>query len=70
MRSEPARLSVISLDFAGIPARCDGNFQYEHAEAEEEQVGIEFSLISFVLFSDSFVFVFQLVKRYENICSA
>ena len=32
MRSEPARLSGISLDFAGIPPRWDENFPYEHAQ--------------------------------------
>ena len=31
MRSEPARLGGISLDFAGIPPRRDENFPYEHA---------------------------------------
>ena len=30
MRSEPARLGRISLDFAGIPPKQDGNFPYEH----------------------------------------
>ena len=29
MRSEPARLSAISLDFAGIPPKLDENFPYE-----------------------------------------
>ena len=32
MRSEPARLSGISLDFSGIPPRLDENFSYEHAQ--------------------------------------
>ena len=32
MRSEPARLDGISLDFAGILPRRDGNFPYEHAQ--------------------------------------
>ena len=31
MRSEPAHLGGISLDFAGIPPRRDENFPYEHA---------------------------------------
>ena len=48
MRSESARLGGISLDFAGIPPRRDENFPYEHAMAR--QGGIEFFLISFVLF--------------------
>ena len=30
MRSEPARLAEISLDFAGISARRDEIFPYEH----------------------------------------
>ena len=32
MRSEPARLGGISLDFAGIPPSWDQNFLYEHAQ--------------------------------------
>ena len=32
MRSEPARLSAISLDFAGIPPKLDENFPYENAQ--------------------------------------
>ena len=32
MRSEPACLGRISLDFAGIPPRRDENFPYEHAQ--------------------------------------
>ena len=32
MRSEPARLSGISLDFAEIPPRWDETFPYEHAQ--------------------------------------
>ena len=32
MRSEPARLVGISLDFAGIPPRWDESFLYEHAQ--------------------------------------
>ena len=31
MRSEPARLGGILLDFAGIPPWSDENFPYEHA---------------------------------------
>ena len=30
MRSEPAHLSEISFDFAGMPPRWDENFLYEH----------------------------------------
>ena len=32
MRSEPARLSGISLDFGGIPPKRDENFPYEQAQ--------------------------------------
>ena len=32
MRSEPARLGEISLDFAGIPTRRDKDFPYEYAQ--------------------------------------
>ena len=32
MRSEPARLGEISLDFAVIPPRGDKNFPYEHRQ--------------------------------------
>ena len=32
MRSEPASLGEISLDFPEIPPRQDENFPYEHAE--------------------------------------
>ena len=32
MRSEPAHLSGISLDFAGIPPKRDENFPYKHAQ--------------------------------------
>ena len=40
MRSEPARLDGISLDFVGIPPRCDENFPYEHAQVgQPDKVG-------------------------------
>ena len=32
MKSEPSRLSGISLDFAAIPPKRDENFPYEHAQ--------------------------------------
>ena len=32
MRSEPARLGEISLDFARTPPRRDENFPYEHGQ--------------------------------------
>ena len=35
MRSEPARLGGISLDFAGIPSKWDENFSNEHAQVEQ-----------------------------------
>ena len=35
MRSEPARLGEISLDFAEIPSRRDGNFPYGHAQVDQ-----------------------------------
>ena len=47
MRSEPARLGGISLDFVGISPRRDENFPYEGGPARQGE--IEFSLISFVL---------------------
>ena len=48
MRSKPAPLGGISLDFAGIPPRRDENFPYEQFPAR--QGGIEFSLTSFIFF--------------------
>ena len=46
MRSEPARLGGISLDFVGIPPRWDENFPYEQAQASRpaRQGGVECSL--------------------------
>ena len=35
MRSEPARLGEVSLDFAEIPPRRDENFPYEHMQVEQ-----------------------------------
>ena len=32
MKSEPAHLGGISLDFAGIPPRWDEHLSYEHAQ--------------------------------------
>ena len=32
MRSEPARLGGILLDFAGIPRRWEENLSYEHLQ--------------------------------------
>ena len=40
MRSEPAGLGRISLDFAGIPPTWDENFPYEHAQVSQpDKVG-------------------------------
>ena len=40
MRSEPARLGGISLDFAGIPPRWYENLSYEHVqEGQPGKVG-------------------------------
>ena len=40
MRSEPARLGEISLDFAGIPRKWDEHFPFEHAqESPPSKVG-------------------------------
>ena len=51
MSGEPARLGVISLDFAGIPRRWDEHFPYEN-----EQVGklgkFGYSFLWSVFFSD------------------
>ena len=35
MRSEPGRLSGISLYFAAILPRWDENFSYEHAQVDQ-----------------------------------
>ena len=51
MRSEPARLGEISLDFAEIPPRRDEKFSmWALASVPARQDVIEFSLSSFVLF--------------------
>ena len=40
MRSEPARLSGLSLDFAAIPHKRDENFPYKHAQVgQPDRVG-------------------------------
>ena len=40
MRSEPAQLSGISLDFAGIQPNRDENFPYKHAQVgQPDRVG-------------------------------
>ena len=50
MRSGPARLGGISLDFAGIPPSWDENFPYEHAQvAHPGKVGHHF-LQSFLFY--------------------
>ena len=43
MRSEPAHLGGILLDFAGIPPRWGENFPYEHAQVSQtRKVGKNF----------------------------
>ena len=51
MRSEPAHLGEISLDFGKLPLRQDENFpNFPYTRnGPARQRGIEFSLISFVL---------------------
>ena len=56
MRSEPARLGGISLDFAGIPPSWDENFPYEHA-----QVGHPGKCDS--IFYSQFCFTFQMLIK-------
>ena len=51
MKSEPARLGGISLDFAGIPPRWDENFPYEHAHVGQDSI-----------FSNQFFFYFSNVN--------
>ena len=46
MKSEPARLSGISLDFTGIPPRWRENLFYEHAQVgQPDKVGQNFVLL-------------------------
>ena len=53
MRSEPARLGGISLDFAGIPSGRDKNFPYKHAQGGQPgKVGQSFLLSALFCFSD------------------
>ena len=56
MRSEPACLGGISLDFAGIPPRWDENFPYEH-----EQVGQPARLDS--IFYNLYCFTLQMLVK-------
>ena len=43
MRSEPACLGGVSLDFAGIPPRRDESFPYEHTQVGQPgKVGLSF----------------------------
>ena len=43
MRSKPARLGEISLEFAGIPPRRHESFLYEHAQVGQPgKVGYSF----------------------------
>ena len=46
MKSEPARLSGISLDFTGIPTRWRENLFYEYAQVgQPDKVGQNFVLL-------------------------
>ena len=57
MRSEPSRLGVISLDFAGIPPRQNENFPYKHAQES-------FLLSALFCFTfASFCFAFQMLIK-------
>ena len=44
MRSEPARLGGISLDFAGIRPRLNENFPYEQAQVGQPKIWVGFYL--------------------------
>ena len=54
MRSKPAQLVGISLDFAGIPYRRNENFAYEHTQSAR-QGGIEFL--------NAHVYVLEFISR-------
>ena len=56
MRSEPARLGGISLDFAGIPPRRDENFPYEHAQVGQPGKADR-------VFFNQLCFVFQMLIK-------
>ena len=53
MRSEPAHLGRISLDFARIPPRRDKNFPYEHAQVGQPGKNIFFPIGSFFLIENT-----------------
>ena len=61
MRSEPACLGGVSLDFARIPPRWEENLSYEHVHAGglAQQGGIDFSLKCMHMFWNSFQIWFQ-----------
>ena len=56
MRSEPARLVGISLDFSGIPPRRDENFPYEHAQVGQPGKADR-------VFFNQLCFVFQMLIK-------
>ena len=58
MRSEPAHLGGISLDFVGIPPRWDEHFPYEQV-----QVGMPNNV-------GYFCFTFEMLIKSKNIWSA
>ena len=61
MRSEPARLSGISIDFSRIPPKWDEYFSYEHAgwasQAKWDRVFCNAHV--YILFWNSFPIRFQ-----------
>ena len=59
MRSEPARLGGISLDFVGIPPRLDENFPYEHAQVSQWASPATWDSIFF----NQFCFTFQMLIK-------
>ena len=59
MRSEPARLGEISLDFADIPPSWDENFPYDHAQVGHPgKVGYHF-FQSFLFYFSEFNLILQ-----------
>ena len=62
MRSEPASLGGISLDFAGIQPRWDENLSYEHVEVGQP-AGIDFSLKRMRIFGILSKFDFKWLWR-------
>ena len=59
MRSEPAHLGGISLDFAGIPPKWNENLSYEHVQVGQPGKQGGFSLRRMRMFWNSFQIRFQ-----------